>query len=145
MNPKIVLENEGNLLHSLGDNITVKFTGEDTNDQFAIVQQRNQPGTGLPPHLHTNEDEVFKLLQGQVKFSLNDQEHILSAGDAVFCPRGIPHSWVVIGEEMAIVDLTIVPAGMEKMFVEIDAIENQKENMDKVKAILANYQISILH
>ncbi|MEN9998631.1 MAG: hypothetical protein RI922_1621 [Bacteroidota bacterium] len=145
MNPKIVREAQGVILNSLGDNITVKFTGEDTNKQFAIVQQKNQPGTGLPPHVHSNEDEVFKLIQGQVKFRLNNQEHVLSAGDAVFCPRGIPHSWEVIGDEQAVVDLTIIPAGMEKMFAEISAIDNQKENMNQIKNILNTYGISMIH
>jgi quercetin dioxygenase-like cupin family protein len=51
----------GTPLTVLGDQL-LKLTGQDTNDQFALIEQVNEPGAGLPPHLHTREDETFFVL-----------------------------------------------------------------------------------
>jgi hypothetical protein len=52
--PKIVTKNEGNKLNVLGDNQNIKLTGEDTNGQYTLIEQNNEPGIGIPPHVHEN-------------------------------------------------------------------------------------------
>ena len=65
--PKIVKESEGHKLNVLGDHQNIRLTGADTNGQFTLIEQFNEPGVGIPPHIHENEDEVFQVLAGQVE------------------------------------------------------------------------------
>jgi len=72
MNPKIAKNDSGHKLNVLGDNQNIKLTGKDTNGQFTLIEQNNQPGVGIPPHIHENEDEVFQVIEGQVEMSIGE-------------------------------------------------------------------------
>lgn len=138
---KIVKKDDGIILNVLGDNQNIKLTGEDTNGQYTLIEQYNEPGIGIPPHVHDNEDEVFQVLEGQVEMSVGNKTTIMNAGDIIFCPKGVPHSWRVIGEEKARAMLSIFPAGLEKMFVEISELPAGPPDMEKVTAICEKYNL----
>ena len=142
--PKIVKENEGNKLNVLGDNQNIKLTGKDTNGQYTLIEQNNEPGVGIPPHVHENEDEVFQVLSGQVEMSVGNQTTTLKAGDLIFCPKGVPHSWRVVGEEKARAMLSIFPAGLESMFKELAELPAGPPDMEKVTAICGKYNLKFV-
>lgn len=142
--PKIVKENEGNKLNVLGDNQSIKLTGKDTNGQYTLIEQNNEPEIGIPPHIHENEDEVFQVLSGQVEMRVGDQSTTLKAGDLIFCPRGVPHSWKVVGEEKARAMLSIFPAGLEGMFSELAQLPPGPPDMEKVVGICAKYNLKFV-
>lgn len=140
-NPKLVKNNQGKVLNVMGDNQNIKLTGADTNGQYTLIEQNNAPGIGIPPHVHENEDEVFQVLSGQVKMTIGDKTTILTAGDIIFCPKGIPHSWMVIGEEKARAMLSIFPSGLEHMFEELAALPAGPPDLEKVGAICGKYKL----
>lgn len=142
--PKIVKQNEGNKLNVLGDNQKIKLTGEDTNGKYTLIEQNNEPGIGIPPHVHENEDEVFQVLSGEVEMSIGNQTTTLKAGDLIFCPRGISHSWRVVGEEKARAMLSIFPAGLEGMFAELAELPPGPPDMEKVTAICGKYNLKFV-
>lgn len=142
--PKIVKENEGNKLNVLGDNQNIKLTGADTNGQYTLIEQNNEPGVGIPPHVHENEDEVFQVLSGQVEMNVGDKTTTLQAGDLIFCPKGVPHSWKVVGEEKARAMLSIFPAGLEGMFKELAELPAGPPDMEKVTAICGKYNLKFV-
>ena len=141
---KIVKENEGNKLNVLGDNQNIKLTGEDTNGQYTLIEQNNEPGIGIPPHVHENEDEVFQVLEGKVEMSVGDKMTTLNAGDIIFCPKGVPHSWKVVGEKKARAMLSIFPAGLEGMFKELSELPVGPPDMEKVTAICGKYNLKFV-
>ena len=142
--PKIVKSSEGKILNVLGDNQNIKLTGEDTHGQYTLIEQNNEPGVGIPPHVHDNEDEVFQVLQGQVEMRISDQVTTLNAGDVIFCPKGIPHSWKVVGDEKARAMLSIFPAGLEHMFEELAALPPGPPDMEKVSEICGKYNLTFV-
>ena len=142
--PKIVKEDEGNKLNVLGDNQNIKLTGEDTNGQYTLIEQNNEPGIGIPPHVHENEDEVFQVLEGKVEMSVGDKMTTLNAGDIIFCPKGVPHSWKVVGEKKARAMLSIFPAGLEGMFKELSELPVGPPDMEKVTAICGKYNLKFV-
>ncbi len=141
MNPKIVKNDAGHKLNVLGDNQNIKLTGNDTNGQFTLIEQHNEPGVGIPPHIHENEDEVFQVIQGQVEVRIGEQTTILNAGDLIFCPRGVPHSWRVVGEEKAKAMLSIFPAGLETMFEELSQLPAGPPDLAVVGKICEKYNL----
>lgn len=140
-NPKIVKNNEGKKLNVLGDNQNIKLTGKDTNGQYTLIEQNNDPGIGIPPHIHENEDEVFQVLDGQVEMTIGKDKTTLSAGDVIFCPRGIPHSWKVVGKQKSKAMLSIFPSGLEAMFEELSQLPEGPPDLEKVGQICGKYNL----
>ena len=70
--------------------IRVKASAETTGGAFALFEE-NEP-VDTPLHVHDNEDELFYVLEGEHVFQVGDEEHRAGPGQAVFAPRGVPHS-----------------------------------------------------
>lgn len=141
---KIVKNGEGKKLNVIGDRMTIKLTGEDTGGKYALVEQYNDPGVGIPPHVHANEDEVFKLIEGEVEFWLGGKSKVLRAGDMIYCPKGVPHTWKVVGDKKAKVDLGFFPAGMENMFEELSRLPAGPPDKELVAGIVGRYGIAFV-
>tara|TARA_R110002050_G_scaffold56512_3_gene127152 strand:- start:114372 stop:114989 length:618 start_codon:yes stop_codon:yes gene_type:complete len=139
--PKIVKNSEGKLLNVMGDHQNIKLTGKDTNGQYTLIEQYNEPGIGIPPHVHENEDEVFQVLEGQVEMSIGAEKTTLLAGDVIFCPKGIPHSWKVVGDQKSKAMLSIFPAGLEAMFEELAQLPAGLPDLEKVGQICGKYKL----
>ena len=144
LDPKIIRNDEGKTINVLGDIQTFKLTGKDTNGLFTLIEEYNTPGTMIPPHVHTKEDEIFKVLEGELELTVGDKTTVLKAGDLAFGPRNVPHSWKVIGDKNAKVILSVFPAGIEDMFEELSALPPGPPDMEKVMEICARQGISFL-
>ena len=59
---KIIRDGEGNVLNVLGDIQTHKLVGSDTDNQIVEWVDDVEPGVGIPPHIHTKEDEIFRVI-----------------------------------------------------------------------------------
>ncbi|MGI9532998.1 cupin domain-containing protein [Lutimonas sp.] len=144
MNSKIVKIDAGRKLNVLGDNQIIKLSAKDTNGQFSLIEQNNDPGTGIPLHVHQDEDEVFHVLLGQIEITIGEEMTTLNSGDLIFCPRGIPHSFKVVGDQKAKVMLSIFPAGLENMFEELAVLPAGPPDPEKVVEICGKYNISFI-
>ena len=51
-----------------------------------------------PLHLHRDEDEAWYVLEGKLGFRVGDDEVEAAPGEAVFVPRGTPHSYWNAGD-----------------------------------------------
>ncbi len=76
----------------------------------------NSPGQGPPLHMHKALDEVIYLLHGTLRVRLADLIEEVTSGAFVFIPRGVPHTWQVLGAEDARFLVVIAPAGLEGFF-----------------------------
>lgn len=144
MKAKIVKNNQGHQLNVLGANQIIKLTGKDTNGQFTLIEQNNEPGVGIPPHVHENEDEVFQVIQGQVEMLIGEETSILNSGDLIFCPKGVPHSWRVVGKSKALAILTIFPAVLENMFEELAELPAGPPDLQEVAKICGKYNLKFV-
>jgi quercetin dioxygenase-like cupin family protein len=144
MKQKIIRQSEGTKLNVLGDSQIVKLSGQDTNGQFAIIVQDNPPNASIPKHIHTNEDELFSVIEGEVEFEVGEQITILKSGDIIFLPRNIPHSFRVVGTQNAKTTATVTPAGLEKMFEELSVLPAGPPDFSKVAQICGNYGLTFI-
>jgi len=141
---KIVLKGEGPKLNILGDHQQIKLTGKDTNGKFLAIYQDNPPNTQIPLHVHQNEDEVYKVLEGEVEFTVGGKKSVLKGGDTIFLPRNIPHTWKVIGTSNAKVYLDVFPAGLENMFEELNKLPAGPPDFPKVAEICGRFGIKFV-
>ncbi len=65
---------------------------------FALRKFSIQRGGGMPRHTNLVEHEQY-ILGGQATITIGDETYRVRAGDTVFIPAGIIHSYENIGEE----------------------------------------------
>lgn len=144
LEPKIVRADDGKKVNVLGDQQTFKLTGKETDGQFTLIEEVNPPGTMIPLHVHTREDEIFKVLEGELEVTVDGKTTILKAGDLAFAPKNVPHSWKVVGENDCKTILSAFPAGIELMFEEIGGLPAGPPDFAKVAEICGRYGISFI-
>ena len=118
----IVGPGEGRVLQVLGEAITVKIAGEQTDGKYAVIEEVSPIESGPPLHVHRHEDEVFYVLEGKVEFQLGDQRFSANAGSVAFLPKNIPHTVHNVGSSPSKVLVVIIPARFVKFFEDIDAL-----------------------
>ncbi len=103
--------------------ILVRASGESTGGAFTVFEEV-PPLVDTPAHVHTNEDELFYVLEGEHAIVCGDEEHRVGPGGMVFAPRGVPRAQrrVLPGEGRLLI-LT-APAGLEGFFSELAAAES---------------------
>jgi quercetin dioxygenase-like cupin family protein len=107
------------LLWVLGELLEVRLTAEETGGAYGVIVDRGSPGFGPPPHVHSREDELFYVLDGEYEFD-HDGELVRAApGDLVHAPRGRRHSYRNAGERAGQLLTFSAPGGLEGLFLEI--------------------------
>ena len=139
--PKIIKDEEGNILNVIGDIQTHKLVGSDTGNQLVEWVDNVEPGVGIPPHIHTLEDEIFRVVKGQIEIMVDGTTTILNEGDVAFAPKNVMHSWKVVGTEKAKMITTAFPAGIEHMFTALAKLPEGPPDFEKVTAICAKHGI----
>jgi quercetin dioxygenase-like cupin family protein len=124
--------------------LDVKISGSDNNGGFALFEQTSlSPGRGTPSHIHPNQDEVFYIIEGEYYFKVGDDTFKLTAGDSIFLPRAIPHSWTQVSEKGKTTVL-FQPAGkMENFFVTVAALDHEPTQPEMAK-IFADNEMQIV-
>ena len=102
-----------------GELMTFLVTGEETDGAFFLAEISVSPGGGTPPHIHSREDESFHLLEGMLTIQVGGDTITASAGDFVYLPRGIAHSFKNTGDGCAKALVLTTPAGLEGFFAEV--------------------------
>jgi quercetin dioxygenase-like cupin family protein len=110
---------EGTTVGVVGDIYRFLATGEETNGAYALVDAIVPPGGGPPPHRHSREDEAFYVTEGEITFTIDGRQAIARAGTFASAPRGTLHSFRNNSQQTARMLIHVVPAGIEKMFLEI--------------------------
>lgn len=120
------------------------MASEDTAGKYALIENCNPPGVGIPLHLHHNEYEAFHVLAGQVEFQVGEETVQAIAGTTIYLPRNTRHAFTIVGETPAKMLIMLMPAGLEKYFEELSQLPSgQPLNMATVIDILDRYGIEI--
>ena len=101
-----------------GDILSVKLTAGQSGGALGLIEATVPPGGGPAPHIHRSTDETFYLISGQLEFLQGKRVLTASAGDLVFCPRGITHRFTNPGIQPARMIFIYTPGGAEGLFVE---------------------------
>ena len=96
----------------------VMASAAETGGAIGLVETVIPKGHSTPLHIHRDEDEAIYVLSGTVDFVCGDREFRAEAGAFVYLPRGLPHTFLGVGDEPARVLVLFLPAGLEDAFAE---------------------------
>ncbi|WLD11306.1 cupin domain-containing protein [Planctellipticum variicoloris] len=153
MPPVVRSHAEGRTIAVVGDVCRFLATGAETGGKYAQIESIVPPGGGPPPHVHSREEEGFFVLEGEITFQIGDQRLVATAGTFANLPIGTPHSFRNESDRPAKMLITIAPAGLEEMFVQIGvplltgtttAAPPTEEEIAKLLELAPGYGIEVL-
>jgi len=74
------------------------------------------PKNGPRLHTHVREDEVWYVLEGDLRFKAGNDIFETSTGGMAFGPRGTPHNFQNVGDTPGRLLVLTAPSGAERLF-----------------------------
>jgi quercetin dioxygenase-like cupin family protein len=100
----------------VGDTYTILVGGQDTAGKYTLIDMHVPPGGGPPPHRHDFE-EMFTVLDGEVRVTFREQTITARAGETVNVPANAPHSFTNAADRPSRLLCMCAPAGQEEFFL----------------------------
>jgi quercetin dioxygenase-like cupin family protein len=139
--PYMLDNEEGPFLQSLGTQISIKATSEQTAGVFNLFEVSCPPGYTTPLHIHYNEDVAVYILEGTLIFFGGIEKNEAVAGSFFYQPRFTPHGFRVKGCNPARILYMTIPAGFDRFVLEQE-LQDPKSEHEEEEA--ARYKIEIL-
>jgi len=105
------------MLEWRGTRFRIVETGRDGAP--SILRFRAPPRSGPPMHIHHAEDEIFYVLSGALEFSVAGRRLRRGPGEAAVVPRGVEHTYTVLGDAPCDHVVILTPGGFEGYFAEM--------------------------
>jgi quercetin dioxygenase-like cupin family protein len=133
-------------LNIVGEETLVKVSPEDSDGTLAFFHLVAPPMSGPPLHVHTREDELFYVLEGELVFELNGERHSVRAGDTVYLRRGVVHAYQNFTKSDARLLIATTPGAFSDFFVELSAATplGGLPAPERMAAIGAKYGMTVL-
>jgi len=133
-------------LNIVGEETLVKVSAEDSDGTLAFFHLVAPPLSGPPRHVHTREDELFYVLEGELVFELDGDRHTVHAGDTVYLRRGVVHAYQNFTTSDARLLIATTPGVFSDFFVELSAATplGALPAPDRLDAIGKKYGITTL-
>ena len=132
-------------LNIVGEETLVKVSAADSNGQLAFFHLIAPPMSGPPRHVHTREDELFYVLEGELVFELDGARSLVGPGGMVYLQRGVVHAYQNFTNANARLLIATTPGGFSEFFVELSAVTaNGLPSLDILVALDQKYGITTL-
>lgn len=116
--PSRLSADDGTAVRAHGDLYIFKVRAAQTEGHYSLFEARNVPGSGVPPHFHTLDEETFYVLEGTYEFQVGDQTIKARSGDCIHVPRPTPHAFWNVGAEAGRLLVVISPGGYHEAYFE---------------------------
>ncbi len=121
----------------------IKVSRKDTNGDLTVFEYTGNEKGGPPLHVHPYQDEVFFIVQGEYLFQVGEEKYTLKAGDTIFLPRTIPHTFAQL-TEFGKMFFIFQPSGkMEDFFRAIGALTSPPSPEQGAK-IFADHNMKVV-
>jgi quercetin dioxygenase-like cupin family protein len=116
--PLVRRAGDGQTVSAPAGRLTFKARGEETGGAMTLFETVAPPGAGPPLHVHVDDDEFMYVLEGRLRFRLEEAIHEGPAGTFVFIPKGMTHTWQNAGDSDArfLAGFALAAPGMERFF-----------------------------
>jgi quercetin dioxygenase-like cupin family protein len=129
----------------VGVDYTILVDRGDSGGRVGLFESTVPAGGGPPVHIHHNEDEVIGVLDGEYEFWLDGTIRRMGPGEAIFLPRGVPHTFRVAGRTPARLLAVLTPGGFEGFFAEVATLDPARAaDAPALAALCRRYGLAIL-
>jgi quercetin dioxygenase-like cupin family protein len=115
----------------------LKISGKDTGGQLSVFEYTGLAKTGPSLHIHFKQDEIFTVIEGEYRFVVGKETHVLTQGQTIFfLPRNIPHTWIQLTDKGKLIYF-LQPAGkMEAFFTHMNNLKERPspQEMNRIHA-----------
>ncbi len=127
----------------LGQLVEEKILSKDSKGGYYVFHMTISPGAGVPPHVHTIEDEIITVLSGEMEIFLDGKVFQASTGDVLNFPIGVPHGFQNKSEAPCIVQVVVTPGtSFQSVFGELSQLTG--EDMGEVVELSARNGMTFL-
>ena len=81
--------------------VTVRASHSEARDGISVLERLAPHGEWPPLHVHETEDEIFFVLEGELRVVAGDADVRIGAGETILGPQGVPHTYRVESPEGA--------------------------------------------
>lgn len=114
----------------------LKISSKDTGGQLSVFEYTGTAKVGPMLHVHFKQDEIFTILEGEYRFVAGPETYTLKAGQTIFLPRNIAHTWIQLTDTGKLLYF-LQPAGkMEEFFSYMNNLRDlpSQQEMDRIHA-----------
>lgn len=91
----------GELLWFTGSLVIVRVAAASNSAGMSVIENLLPFGLSPPLHVHRNQDEIFHVMDGTMRYRVDGRDVVAKAGDTLVAPKGVPHSFRVESAEGA--------------------------------------------
>jgi quercetin dioxygenase-like cupin family protein len=102
-------EGAGQNFTVLGHSITEVMTADATGGAYYVLKIVTPSGSGVPPHIHSREDEIGTIISGEFEVFIGGKVTKAGPGDTINFAHGTIHGFKVVGKEAGETRWVIVP------------------------------------
>ena len=99
-----------------GDSLFEFLVPNDATDgKLTVFRATMAKGFSPPRHIHTREDEVFLVLEGEVTFDIDGRLRAAGPGTSVYMPRQVAHTFRIDSASAVLLGI-MTPGQFEALF-----------------------------
>ena len=124
---------------------TVKAGGADTGGTVSVHEEwHGSDDTGVPRHFHHHLDEMFYVLEGDMRFLVGDEEILAGKGTFVYIPHGTVHAWRPVGTGPVRQLVVYMPGGFEGYLEEMQTLRSLQEDPDAWRELNRRWDVEVV-
>ena len=110
-----------------------------------FYEERDQRGDGAPLHSHPWPSWEL-VIEGEIRVLVGDDEHVLGAGDAIYLPPDVPHTYVVESETAHLVGMSMSNGRFESLQRNAAPLfsGDGAPDMEAVMALAAEHDVNLI-
>lgn len=124
--------------------MSLKASGDDTEQAFSLLEAEEPPNFGPPMHIHHDAAEAFYVVSGEYRIFIGEDEYVCPAGSFIYIPAGAPHGFRVGAVPSRKLNI-YAPAAMVGYFDELaDAIARDEMDDETLGEIARRYGMEVI-
>jgi mannose-6-phosphate isomerase-like protein (cupin superfamily) len=124
--------------------MSLKVSGDDTDQAFSLLEAEEPPDFGPPMHIHHDAAEAFYVVSGEYVIFIGDEEYRCPAGSFVYIPAGSPHGFRVGAVPSRKLNI-YTPAAMVGYFDELaEAIARDEMDDESLGEMARRYGMEVI-
>jgi quercetin dioxygenase-like cupin family protein len=105
---------EGEATWFLNGLMLTKAGYADTGGAYCLMEHRLTAAANPPMHIHSDEEEAFFVLEGEVEIEVGGAVETAIPGSFALLPRQIPHTFRVVSDTARVLVIASAPQGNTK-------------------------------